>query len=449
MDALLNDAVWTTKEVLYAIGSVIGVLITTFLTIYRLLYTHLRDQLATSQSECNQLREQVKQLESRAESNADEELEARLGEVSMQKAELEIRLTQLTNELSMTAAQFASERAQLLEKAEMERRKINKALQCKTFSWDERVAANKVEFRSLEERQTPIISVLNLKGGVGKTTISANLGGALMRRGWRVLFIDLDLQGSLTSMFLPEQRQVELSQEKRFIGDFLAQSFDAEFPKLTEFAEPVAGFEESAIVGTVDTLAYAETALTVRWLLREANRDVRFLLRKELHLKRISDRYDIVLLDCPPLINISCVNALVASDYVLIPVMPSKQVTDRVPTLIKRLLQFRSTVNEQIKILGLVANRTRSAKLTSDEQNRMSELSEKGKNAFGEAVYIMSSAIPTSIDIRTAEDEHRPLSNAQALASDFARLAAEIETRLPTFCRGRGKLAPNHAKVTV
>ena len=82
-----------------------------------------------------------------------------------------------------------------------------------------------------------------------------------------------------------------------------------------------------ALVPTTDEMAYAETNLTVRWYLKDAKRDPRFLLRRELQRKRVTNAYDVVLLDCPPFINISCVNALGASDYVLVPVLPSRPAT--------------------------------------------------------------------------------------------------------------------------
>jgi cellulose biosynthesis protein BcsQ len=84
-------------------------------------------------------------------------------------------------------------------------------------------------------------------------------------------------------------------------------------------------------------MAYAELNLTMQWLLRLGKRDTRFLLRKALHQKRVTNRFDIVLLDCPPLFNTCCVNALAASDYLLIPVLPSRKAAERVPLLLERL----------------------------------------------------------------------------------------------------------------
>ena len=101
-----------------------------------------------------------------------------------------------------TAAEKLQEHIEVIQtRFDSEHRRIEHALETDGFTWTEKVRYNAPEFRSLDERRMPIISVfLNLKGGVGKTTLTANLGAALSRRGWRAPFIDLDLQGSLTSL---------------------------------------------------------------------------------------------------------------------------------------------------------------------------------------------------------------------------------------------------------
>ncbi|MFO0966095.1 MAG: AAA family ATPase [Gemmataceae bacterium] len=77
-------------------------------------------------------------------------------------------------------------------------------------------------------------------------------------------------------------------------------------------SEPILDDAECGIVPTSDKLAYAEMNLTMSWLLKLGKKDTRFLLRRALHQKRITNRYDLVLMDCPPLINTCCVNALAA-----------------------------------------------------------------------------------------------------------------------------------------
>ena len=97
-----------------------------------------------------------------------------------------------------------SEKKESLEKGQQtERRKIEKAATRDGKFWLDKVPDHAPEFKILEpgERTVPIISVLNLKGGVGKTTITANLGSVMDTHGARVLMMDMDLQGSLTNLF--------------------------------------------------------------------------------------------------------------------------------------------------------------------------------------------------------------------------------------------------------
>jgi cellulose biosynthesis protein BcsQ len=322
-----------------------------------------------------------------------------------------------------------------------ERRRIQRALRKGGQTWTERVLANAPEFKPLapDVRRAPILSVLNLKGGVGKTTVAANLGAALDGLGYKVLLLDLDLQGSLTGLFLPEARQEELARQDRLLEDFLASSFGAEYPNLLDYTQPVLRDGRSGLVPTSDNLAYAETNLTIRWLLREGNRDVRFLLRRELQLKRVTGRYDIVLLDCPPLINVCCVNALAASDYLLIPILPSKQATARVPVLLRRLREFRDNINPALRVLGVLANRTARSDLTYEEQNRLSALGDQCKDHWGEPVPQLDTFIRQSAEVRAAEDQNRPLSPEDEVYQAFRGLAEEVRDRLPTFCRPQGK----------
>jgi cellulose biosynthesis protein BcsQ len=463
MDEILRDSLpaWTNKEVLVAFGSVAAVLVSTLtpalIALYRFLSASLRHRLATANGEVQELKRALALAREEPTDSPSDQLLTLLEEAREEVRRLDDeKLAAISDstqkaalaEAHRTAAEKLGEHLQSIQSRFLaEHRRVERALETNGFTWTEKVRYNAPDFRSLDERRMPIISVLNLKGGVGKTTLTANLGAALSRRGWKVLLIDLDLQGSLTSLFVPEQDQMILEENRSFIGDFLARSFDAEYPNLLSYTQPVMGTSGSSLVGTVDTLVYAETNLTVRWLLREGNRDPRFILRRELHLKRISNAFDIVLLDCPPLINVCCVNALAASDSVLIPVMPSRATTDRVPVLLSRMLQFRENINGQLKVLGMVANRTFASDLTGEEKNRLSELEIHAKNVWGEYVPRFESFIRQSTEVRKAEDEHRPLTESDRMADMFDLLAREVEGRLPTFCRATGTPTPIRAEV--
>ena len=459
MEHFFTDRVpaWTNKEVLQAFGSTAAILIPAILALYKFLSSGIRHRLAAAYHATHELKVENDELKKellasgqpgvpRAElvrlletANSQHE-EARLSAEDLaRRLDESVAVSKTRAEhvesLGVAAEAIRGELQQIQGLYGNERRRVERALKTFGFTWTEKVLYSAPDFRPFEDRRMPIISVLNLKGGVGKTTLTANLGAALSRRGWRVLLIDLDLQGSLTNLFLQDEEQKVFEDRRGMIGDFFSRSFDAEFPNLLDYTRPILASTGSAIVPTVDTLAYAETNLTMRWLLREGNRDPRFILRKELHLKRISNAFDIVLLDCPPLINVSCVNALAASDSILIPVLPSKAATDRVPVLLRRLRQIQEHGNHHLKVMGVVANRTFGSELTDGEANRMTELDRKAMNDWGEAIPRFEAIISQSTDVRMAEDEHRPLAEGDRMAVMFDVLAREVESRLPTFCR--------------
>ena len=432
--ALLADVpTWTDKEVVTTIVSLVAGLITLFGIGIKIATGLSRRRARKAEADKQKLQGELDSLRTQVVASDLQDIEQELAQ-ARQEADQHLKAAG-TLKSSLEAVQSTVEQHQV--DLNGERRRIQRALSKDGQTWHERVRANAPDFKQLDpnERRTPIISVLNLKGGVGKTTITANLGAALDRGGYRVLLLDLDLQGSLTGLYLPEQEQENLYKENRLLADFLGASFDAEFPNLLNYVCPVLPEQKSGLVPTTDGLAYAETNLTIRWLLREGNRDPRFLLRKELQFKRITNAYDIVLMDCPPIINMCCVNALAASDYLLIPILPSKQATSRVPVLLKRLKEFRENINSDLKIMGVLANRTHWSELTHDEKNRLTELREICRDVWGTEVPLFDTFIRQSAEIRAAEDEHRPLLSENETYGLFEELAKEVASRLPMFCR--------------
>ena len=296
------------------------------------------------------------------------------------------------------------------------------------------------QFRPLGERHTAVISVLNLKGGVGKTTIAAHLGAAFSAKGYNVLLGDLDLQGSLSSLFIPESTLVARRGERLLLQHFLLDAAEKRKADLRSFCLPI--FDgKSAIIPSADSMAYAELNLTMQWLLRQGRRDTRFLLRKGLQQKRITRSFDIVLLDCPPLFNTCGINALAASDYVLIPVLPSRKAAERVPLLLERLQGLHRVINPELRVMGAVLNRTHGASLTSIEQDLWREMLDQGHQHWKLPVPAFETFIRQTTAVRDSETEFSPPEPGSELHAVFSRLAAEVEARLPGDCR-RTAIAP-------
>src|SRR5207245_5019301 len=118
------------------------------------------------------------------------------------KESLESRLQAETKDRERATEELKSLREQIKDLTEQMQSIVNLAGKI----WEKPIVVPIPPFRPLATRNAPVIAVTNLKGGVGKTTIAANLGATLWSQGYRVLLIDLDYQGSLTSLCLDGQR---------------------------------------------------------------------------------------------------------------------------------------------------------------------------------------------------------------------------------------------------
>src|SRR5262245_41946837 len=93
--------------------------------------------------------------------------------------------------------------------------------------------------------------------------------------------------------------------------------------------------------GVVNSLEETESRLLAEWTVQQDGRDIRLLLREALHAAEMSGKFDCVLLDCPPRLTTACINAVAASDYVLIPVVLDALSARSVPELLRSLQRLR------------------------------------------------------------------------------------------------------------
>ena len=413
------------------------------------LVIELKEQLEKEQC-------RSRQLESRlaTQSQLLEIAEAHVGNLKSQTFQLEADLA--------TAKAWSATNTTQLEK---HRRGVNsqKLIVKRTLAlggqiWVQDVLSGAPRFLPLPERRTPILSILNLKGGVGKTTLTAYLAWGLARRGYRVLLIDLDLQGSLSGLFLSGTELAEREHTDKLLRHFLEKAAVEPKTDLWDYATKAPRLREDVeLLPTTDKLAYEELNLTFQWLFRigkmnaqdefqtesgaapavkwSGRKDVRLLLRRALHRASLKKRYDVVLLDCPPLINLCCVNALAASDYVLVPVTPSRKATERVPPLLQRLKEMKEKVNPDLNMLGILANRTQQADhLKGPDLDLWNGLPSACLDVFGTDVYRFETILPQRMAIRNAEDDFPPYED-QEMVERIDRLTREVESRLPHCCR--------------
>lgn len=203
-----------------------------------------------------------------------------------------------------------------------------------------------------------IIAVANQKGGVGKTTTVINLGFALAELGKRILLVDADPQGNSTSGVI-QKRNIKPNLYDALIYDV----------SVKELILPLRD-GKSSIRDSIDLipsnldLAGAEIEL-VSVFLRE--------LRLKRVLEPIKDEYDYIFIDCPPSLGLLTVNALSASEYVLIPLQCEYYALEGISQLLKTIELIKKDLNPSLEILGVLLtmyNRTILAQQVLDEARK-------------------------------------------------------------------------------
>ena len=244
-----------------------------------------------------------------------------------------------------------------------------------------------------------IIAISNRKGGTGKTTVSVNLAAELSMLGKRVLLVDLDSQGHCAvGLGIKVNR-----------GDKVAHGI---------FTDP-----DAQLAQAVRETAFANLALAPADQMFEHGsglRDERRLARA-LAEEEIAERFDVVIVDTPPSLDILLLNALTAANWVLVPYIPHPLSFEGVRQLMRVLLKVKTSANPNLKILGFLP--TNSAEHIRQHRAVTTEVSRQ----FG--AHRVMSGIRSDIRLAEAFAVGKPVRhyapNCRG-AQDFAELAASL-----------------------
>lgn len=224
-----------------------------------------------------------------------------------------------------------------------------------------------------------IVSVINQKGGVAKTTTSINVASSWAKEGKKVLLIDLDPQASATHAMFGDR-------------DFDNTIYDV----LVNRADP-----KDAIIRSesfdVDVIP-AEILLSGVDIQLAAHFGRERILKKSL--ETIKKKYDVIIVDCSPSLGLLTVNALMASKDVIIPICPEYFSLKGIELILETINNLRTGLGHKVEVRGIVITRYRNRKVTNDVISRVQK--EIGLRVF-------KNYIPDNISVEEAHHRHTPV----------------------------------------
>ena len=228
---------------------------------------------------------------------------------------------------------------------------------------------------------TKIISIVNQKGGVGKSTTAVNLSAALGEMDRAVLVVDLDPQGNTTSGL-----GVNKSQVKHSVYDVLLDDCNAEDAIIPDVCKGL-----DLLPATID-LAGAEVEL-VNEMAREN--------RLKSALGALRGKYDYIFIDCPPALGLLTVNALVASDKVLIPIQCEFYALEGVTKLLDSMKRVKNALNPSLTTFGVLLTMHDSRTILSRQ------VADDVREYFGDDVF--DTIIPRAVKLSEAPSFGQPI----------------------------------------
>ena len=212
---------------------------------------------------------------------------------------------------------------------------------------------------------TRVISVINLKGGVGKTTTTVGLAQILsVEFNKKILVVDLDAQTNATTMLIGEEKWMEVNKQKQTIAQLFYEGVYPRSEKIFDINRAILkGVSNIDEVKLVDMLPSSLDLIDIQEEVIKAPRGNFSVIRPvdllDKSLRKIKQKYDYILIDCPPNLGVITRNGLKVSDVYIIPTVPDVLSTYGIPQIISRVNKFSKELEKEIKPLGIVITKYR------------------------------------------------------------------------------------------
>ena len=246
-----------------------------------------------------------------------------------------------------------------------------------------------------------IIAITNQKGGVGKTTTSINLSACIAAKGKKVLVIDIDPQGNTTSGYGIEKNELDNTIYELILGDCSIE--DCILKEI---------FPNISILPSNVNLAAAEIELI-------GVEKKEYILKNEVDW--VKDRYDFIIIDCPPSLSLLTVNAMTTADAVLVPIQCEYYALEGLSQLIHTINLVKERLNPSLDIDGVVFT------MYDSRTNLSAQVVENVKSHLSQKVY--GTLIPRNIRLAEAPSYGKPINmyDAKSAGSEsYMSLADEV-----------------------